>query len=205
MTKNTPSILKEQILEAIELTPKEIAEIYQKKQDRLSKLFFKCCKNQDFEMIRFMLTSPELEVHYDPSNASQAVAELCKHNAYEIVQYLLTSPDLEKHYNINCGGDLIIYSTCEAGHLDLAKYLLTSPTLKRHSNAYNMQGRAILAAQKHPQLMTYLVEEYGLEEAFISWEAMPNVLEYIRRFKEKEHLNQNLSERNEHPIIRKKI
>lgn len=186
----TSSILKEHVLEAIELTPKEIAEIHKKKQDRLAKLFFKCCKNQDFEMIQFMLTSAELEIHYDSSYASQAVAELCKHNAHKIVHYLLTSPDLKKHYHINCGSDLIIYSTCEAGHLDLAKYLLTSPELKQHSNIYNMQGRAIFAAQKYPQLLTYLVEEYRLEEGFISWDTMPNVLQYIRAYKNREHLDQ---------------
>jgi hypothetical protein len=149
----------------IKLTDAEKKIIYDFKMKKLNKTFEKYCREGDFEMIQYLLTSPDLELNYNLHYSNGGFNILCQNNQINIIKYLLTSPNLEKHSKLQAGTNIAIDIVCEHGHLELIKYFLTSPKLKEHSNIYDYNSRAIESAYKSEKadVINYLIDDYQIE------------------------------------------
>lgn len=175
------------------LSDKEQRIIYEMKMKKLNKLFIEYCKQQDFEMIQYLLTSPDLELKYDLSFNNEGFKYLCEKGAVEIIDYLATSPELDKHINITDGSNVALAIACERGQLELVKYLLTSSQLKKHANLYDYNERALITAYKYKEnIFDYLLNEYGIKSDLISEKTQQDNPELMKILKSKE-FNKNLN------------
>ena len=154
-----------QLQKSIELSDSEKRKIYEMKMHKLYKSFDRFCREGDFDMIKYMLTSPDMELNYDLHHSNSGFNILCEKNNIPVITYLLTSPELKNRAKIRAGSNVAIEIACSEGHLELVKFLLTSPALKEHANIYDYQSRAVLSAyqSKNKEIMEYLVNEYKLD------------------------------------------
>jgi ankyrin repeat protein len=145
--------------------------------------FLKACKDGDFEKIKYLLTSPELEDHanidvYESESDFNGYLYACKNGRLDIVRYLLTSPELKYHQSIhstNRADETGLYIASKYGHVDIVDYLLASPELKEHCNIHNDDYWALSLACENghinvikylfnsPHLKNYNVQKDGNE------------------------------------------
>lgn len=139
--------------------------IYEMKMKKINKAFEKFCREGDFEMIKYLLTSPDLEMNYNLHYTNVGFTQLCVGNHIDIIHYLLTSPELKIHSKISAGTNIAIDVACSYGHLDLVKFLLTSEELKEHANIYDYDSRAIINAYKknHKAVINFLIDDYKID------------------------------------------
>lgn len=183
----------------ISLTEKEKKEILHKRMKRMNSLFEGYCKKGDFEMIKYVLTSDEIDFNYDINFSTHGFSMLCKKNKIEIIKYLLTSKDLKQHYNINNGSALALYSICENGHLELLKFVMTCPEIAIKPDLYSMNSRAITASIKHIKMAEYLLFEEKIDTVKLPppTQAFFNELKYRKNAEELDgKLTEKLNKKN---------
>ena len=132
------------------------------------------CYNGNLELVKSLLTSPELKEHANINSinkhGSNALMIACANNHINVVQYLLTSTDLKNQLNINFtnnNGENALMIACIHGNLDIVKYLLTSSELKKHANINNKDNygtNALIHACKygHLEIVKYLIIDMNM-------------------------------------------
>lgn len=71
-------------------------------ENELNVALMTSCRCGNLEEVKYILTSPELEIHANPQSFNHAGFNLaCSQGYLEVVQYMLTSPDLKVHANIH--------------------------------------------------------------------------------------------------------
>ena len=101
-------------------------------QKQLNKVFIDSCENGHLEVVKYLLTSPELTEHADIHAQDDLGFRLaCANGHLEIVKYLLTSADLKEHANIHAQDDLGFRWACFYGHLELVKYLILDMSIEK--------------------------------------------------------------------------
>lgn len=68
----------------------------------LNKAFLNACEYGHFDIIKYLLTSPDINPHpYINANQGQPLSLACIYGDIKIIEYLLTSPELKEHANIH--------------------------------------------------------------------------------------------------------
>lgn len=98
-------------------------------QEALTNSLRAASKIGDLDLVKYLLTSPELEQHADIHAHDECIfTEACLWGNLEIVEYILSSPDLIAHGhtypNVHESEDCGFRWTCEADHLDIIQYLI---------------------------------------------------------------------------------
>ena len=80
----------------------ELKEKYKKlNQEELNEQFIDACKNDDLEVIKFLLTSPELKEHVDiHAKDNDGFRSACDQGRLEVVQYLIIDMNIDKTTHI---------------------------------------------------------------------------------------------------------
>ena len=78
----------------------ELKEKYKKlNQEELNEQFIDACKNDDLDIVKYLLTSPELTEHADiHASNNLGFIKACFYGHLEVVKYLLTSHELKEKY-----------------------------------------------------------------------------------------------------------
>ena len=96
------------------LTPKQLNEV-----------FIDSCEKGHLEIVKYLLTSPDLKEHADiHAKNDYGFRWACEQGYLEVVKYLLTGTDLKEHANIHAQDDLGFRWACEQGYLEVIKYLI---------------------------------------------------------------------------------
>ena len=128
-------------------------EIYQiMSQEELNHELLKACYNGNLEIIKYLLTTPDLKVHANIhetesdffNNEKNALMYACINGHLNIVEYLLTSPNLAEHADIhhkdNEGWNALMVA-CHYEYLDIVKYLLIDYNMSIDNETMNwLQG-----------------------------------------------------------------
>lgn len=136
-------------------------------QEELDNALLHACATGDIEMVKYILTSPELPLHADIHSKGGdydcAFRSACEHGYLPIVRYLLTSNELDEHVNIQ-SNSLAFIRACQYGHMDIVQYLLTSSELQEHVDIAQIGSKALLNAcqNKHFDIFRYLLSSTEL-------------------------------------------
>lgn len=136
-------------------------------QAKLDVLLHIACDEGDLEMVKYVLTSDEIEKHANISlEGNKALINACAKGHLEIVKYLLTSPELKKHANINVQNGKALDYACFKGHLEVVKYLTTSEDLKKRIDINKNITRSFSSALESnaPDLIWYFMVDLNIEK-----------------------------------------
>jgi ankyrin repeat protein len=115
------------------------------------------------EIVKFLLSSPELTIHAKINDFDDAaIIGACANNQLDIVQFLLTSNEIATHANIQAQNNASLRSACLYGHIDVLKYLLTSTELKNHTNQTSLND-SIFILTRSKEIQQYLIFECNIE------------------------------------------
>jgi len=88
-------------------------------------------KNSYIQLIKFLLTSEDLDHHaFIHANDGAALDEACENGYLDIVKYLLESKELNRHAYLNSSA---FTNACATDQIEVVKYLLT-PKFKNQIN-----------------------------------------------------------------------
>lgn len=133
-------------------------------QVTLNSEFNTACRNGQLDIVKYLLTSHDLEKHAKiNANDGWGFIWACQNGYLDIIKYLLTSPDLKKHVRISTQNYYGVYWACQGGHLDVVEYLLSSPELKKHANIHANNDLAFIGACKNEEMniVNYLVLQHN--------------------------------------------
>jgi hypothetical protein len=142
-------------------------------QHELNSLLGQAAFNNDLEIMKYLLTSSELNQHAEINSNYNILACICANGDLETLRYVLTSPDLKEHANIHLDDEQALNSAIGAGHISIVKYLLTSSELKEHSNLYFKYKKCFLAFENifevndftdKVKLLDYFTLDYAVEK-----------------------------------------
>lgn len=85
------------------------------------------CDSGQLEVVKYLLTSPDLKVHSQLDMDDHALERACANGHLEVVKYLLTSPDLKEWANLNPNSNNAIYEAFKTGYFDVIKFILSDP------------------------------------------------------------------------------
>lgn len=137
-------------------------------------LLLVCAYVGAFEILKLLLTSPELtehaDINYKRHNGENTLLIACKWGYLEIVKYLLTSPELKNHSSINGKdnkGNNILISACESENLELVKYLVEDSLFKNYwdEKQVNDDGDNLLMLagnRANQTIIEYLIDEQNI-------------------------------------------
>ena len=146
----------------------ELKEKYKKlNQEELNKQFTNACKNDDLDIVKFLLTSPELTEHADIHALNdEGFIWACVQGHLEVVKYLLTSPELTEHADIHAKDDDGFIWACRYGHLEVVQYLLTSAELTEHADihAKDDDGFILACLDGRLEVVKYLIIDMNIDK-----------------------------------------
>jgi hypothetical protein len=86
------------------------------------------CINNELDVVKFCLTSPELKLHADiHADEDEPLRNACKFGHLDIVKYLVASPEIKEHACPQHPDNIFIYSAYDNNRVEIIKYLLGSP------------------------------------------------------------------------------
>lgn len=135
--------------------------------------FFEACKYGEFDIVKHLLTSPELK----NCREGYGFRVACENEHLDIVKFLLTYPDFKNDVDIHAAKKEDFLIACESGNLDVVKYMLTYPEFKEHSDIHSQEDSPFIFASKcgHLKIIRFFIFDMDIEKT-----------EYIE-----EHLRQN--------------
>lgn len=137
-------------------------------QKELNHRYINACNQGNLEVIRYVLTSPELKHHADINTDNGfGLQAACEYGDLTIVKYLIHSPELKENIIINGNIDEGFLGAClldDQRGFRLVEYLLTSPELKQHAdiNIDNGQGFIVAVNRNNLKLAKYLTSSPDL-------------------------------------------
>ena len=134
----------------------ELKEKYKKlNQEELNDQFIDVCAQGHLEVVKYLLTSPELTEHADiHAKYDLGFRGACENGRLEVVKYLLTSPELTEHVDIHAKDDLGFRSACYEGRLEVIKYLIIDMNIEKtiHIEKYLTEKKDNKTAQQATEL-----------------------------------------------------
>ena len=111
----------------------ELKEKYKKlNQEELNKQFTNACKNDDLDIVKYLLTSLELAEHADiHAENDRGFIWACENGHLDVVKYLLTSPELTEHVDIHAENDEGFRIACYEGRLEVVKCLIIDMNIEK--------------------------------------------------------------------------
>lgn len=96
----------------------------------LNNEFLVACSKGDLKLIKYLLTSPELEQHAEiRCDNSDCIQLATKYGHLEVLKYLLTSSELKIYPDVHSKNTSVFRVACEYGQLDILKYFLFDPSI----------------------------------------------------------------------------
>ncbi len=136
-------------------------------QEELNSELLNACDNGDLEIISYVLTSPELNIHAN-IHYSEGLALFCGINQenLEVVKYLLSSSELKEHASIQNKNNQALGISCYLANFELVKFLLSAPELKEHADFFAEKAHffKLCCEQESYEIIHYLIFEYNLEK-----------------------------------------
>ena len=87
------------------------------------------------DIIKYLLTSPDLKEHADiHANNDNALGNCFLNNNVELAEYLLSSPELKEHANVHVTNDKLFKYACQYGGKKLLEYLIFNYQIKKTEN-----------------------------------------------------------------------
>jgi hypothetical protein len=94
-------------------------------QSKLDQHLIEACFVNDFESVKYLLTSPELNNHASIKGwDEEAFIVACRQNNIELVDYMLRSPELKEHANVHTWRDMVFKEACHSKDIELLNYLI---------------------------------------------------------------------------------
>lgn len=167
-------------------------------QKQLDEALLHACIDNDLELIRYLLISPELNMHANIHMRDDVVLTIvCGLGYVPLTKYLLTASELPEHVNIHSNKENAFLCACDEGRLDVVHYLLTSPDLTEHANIHYNDDEAfkVTCRSKHIDLIKYLVFDYQINKTeFIEQYLIDNKREDIINMFNKRKLENRLQD-----------
>ena len=133
-------------------------------KEELNGKFIQACQNGHLELVKYLLTSPDLKEHaninYKDDNGFKWA---CRNEHFDIVKYLTSSPDLKDKIDIHLKNDLVFVNACANGQINVIKFLLTSPELSEHSNLSH-EGFVLAYKQEELEVIRFLIFDMNIEK-----------------------------------------
>lgn len=132
--------------------------------------FIYICELNEFELVKFLLTSPELTIKPDISyNDFLCAKKAAKYGHFDIIRFFLTHPSTKDQIDIHLDNDYLLRHAALNGNMDIVKFLLTSPELNEHSNIHGNDHDLIQSICTHYyyerlELFHYLLFSPDLKE-----------------------------------------
>ena len=165
----------------------ELKQKYKKlNKEELNDQFIDACENGRLEVVKYLLTSPELTEHADIHTENDLGFRLaCEEGRLEVVKYLLASDELTEHADIHAENDRGFRSACYKGRLEVVKYLLTSDELTAHANihARNDEGFIWACRSGHLEVIKYLIIDMSIDKTI-------HIEKYLTENKDKKYVQQ---------------
>lgn len=180
------------------------------------------CQSGHIDIVKYLLTSPELTVHADIahlSNFDTCLHYACMKGHIDIVKYLTSSLELKEHAIMD--NDALC---CAENYLDVVQFLLTDPLLKEHADPYahSVYGCNFfcyllnelnnITNHNHPKykMLEYLFYDYGLkvsqeDRTLITNKVILDMLDYQERKQISEQIYHALDESLDSKTINKTI
>jgi ankyrin repeat protein len=163
------------------------------------------CKNNDIELVKFLLTSHELENHANIFSIELTGFQwACYVGNIELVKYFVSSTELEKNIDISSDEYGGLTSACLGGHLDIVQYFL-EVIGKNLDNLNDIYGECLLkaAVNKHYNIISFIVINKNLQRnQQINQFLQEHPDENIEKFFALRDLNKNLN--NELMVVENK-
>jgi len=105
----------------------------------LDEYLIQACESKNMELVKYLLTSPELSKHADihtwcrGENGSPLRMAFSK-KYFDLAKYLLTSPDLKEHANIHVANDAIFRNAFFKKEIDVLECLIFDHQIDRNQN-----------------------------------------------------------------------
>ena len=112
---------------------KKTIELYKTlTQEQLNKVFIDSCYEGRLEVVKYLLTSPDLKEHADiHAQDDYGFRTACVNGHLEVVKYLLTSPELKEHADIHADNDYGFRLACANGQLEIVKFLILDMSIEK--------------------------------------------------------------------------
>lgn len=156
---------------------------YDYTQEELNEKLSSAAFNNDFELIKELLTSPKLKLYAQINSNPHFLGNICcgndpigtsikSRNNIDILRYVFTSPDLKEHADIHIDNERALCCAIYSVDIPMIKYLLTSPELKEHSNLYHTYGYSdvvfesifkVREFEKSNKLIEYFTLDYAIK------------------------------------------
>jgi ankyrin repeat protein len=124
------------------------------------------CKNNEIELVKFLLTSSELESHANISSIELTGFQwACYAGNIELVKYLVSSIELEKNIDISSDDYGGLTSACLGGHLDIVQYFFEIIG-KNIPNLNDIYSDSLIQAaiNKHYHVISFIIIDEGAQK-----------------------------------------
>ena len=111
----------------------ELKQRYKKyNKQQLNDEFISACKNDDLDIVKYLLTSAKLTEHADiHAQNDEGFRSACRYGRLEVVKYLLTSSELTEHADIHAKDDRGFRLTCNYEQLEIVKFLIIDMNIEK--------------------------------------------------------------------------
>ncbi len=181
-----------------------------KTQDEINECFMKACLEGDLELVKFLLTDPELPLKaermsfQDNIGVKIAHIEACTGNHLDILKYLFSLDNNKKTNYLENRNEAVLSVAAAYGHLNIIKFLLLDKDidyidLSSNSNAFvsacgSNQLEVVKYLTSSPEIKNHTATEHynsGFEQA-----CKNNCVDIVRYLMEDLSLSHNIGEFN---------
>ncbi len=93
------------------------------KKNIIDSFLIKSCQNNNLSLVKYLITSEDLDVHPSEKAQSENSLRWCLGNI-ELVRYLIQSPDLKKKPSIHFGKDFLFRQACYVENKEVLQFLI---------------------------------------------------------------------------------
>jgi ankyrin repeat protein len=177
--------------------------------DKLNSALHDACKENDMDLISYLLTSDEL--NRNAQIKESLLSSMCFYDNIKLIEYLLKLSASKKESQIDLHVNATVKGACKYGKMEIIKYLFDSSEFKEHIDLHFNDDKAFIEAliSENIEILKYLIVEQNLdknERIEYALSKLPN--EYIEKLFESKVLNQELSRelnKNEVNVRKNKI
>lgn len=131
-----------------------------KSQKGLDLSLTEACKEGDLEVVRFLLTSPDLMFNADINESNNdPIFTACDYENMEIVEYLLNSDEL----NVHADKYFALNYCCNEDKVEILEHLLLKSNLDIDLNKNNSQAFSIALAKNSDKVLKFFIFDLNLK------------------------------------------
>lgn len=136
------------------------------KADEISDIFINAARENDTDLLLYMLKTPSLQPHLEECNSIRHIFKYIVSNGdLPLLQKIVQRPEIQNN-NISYYLNLMFKEACATGNLDIVRYALTSPELTEHADIHYDQDDGLYNASVngHLEIVQYLLTSPELSE-----------------------------------------